>query len=127
MFKIKSKMGNKLTTSSILIGLSLTIPYSSQISSDSFDFELDDSWLQMKEAEYNNPDKLNSKSIENYFKEVYREVSEEEDNNIIQDTKFFGAVQEFANQQIELDDDFNEALNELIAESINNKPRKKRF
>ena len=127
MFKIKSKMGNKLTTSSILIGLSLTIPYSSQISSDSFDFELDDSWLQMKEAEYNNPDKLNAKSIENYFKEVYREVSEEEDNNIIQDTKFFGAVQEFANQQIELDDDFNEALNELIAESINNKPRKKRF
>lgn len=120
-------MGNKLTTSSILIGLSLTIPYPNQISSDSFDFELDDSWLQMKEAEYNNPDKLNATSIENYFKEVYREVSDEEDNNIIQDTKFFGAIQELASQQIELDNDFNEALNELIAESINNKPRKKRF
>jgi hypothetical protein len=120
-------MGNKLTTSSILIGLSLTMTYTGETSADSFDFEMDDCWLQMKEAEYNNPDKLNATSLENYFREAYKEDTLEEDNNKNQDTKFFRAIQEFANQQIELDNDFNEALNELIAESMNNKPRKKRF
>lgn len=121
-------MVNKLTTGSILIGLSLTLTYCDQTSSEIFDLEEGELLAEKYEAEYNNPEKLQTNTIEEYFNEYYtKEITQEENQIYNSDIRFFGAMQEFANKQIDLDNDFIEALEELVAESINNEPQKKRF
>ena len=119
-------MLDKTTTSTglILLGLSSLANISS---SNISDFSNDPSQkLYAVEFEYNAP-KLTKTSVDIYVEFNYKMDENLANKYLVSEYGFLNVVQKFSQDQIELDEDFNIALDELFASKINSKPTKNRF
>lgn len=121
-------MLTKSTTSTgaaILLGL--TAVASSSSDSKSLEYtQLTNEQLHAIEVKYNAPESINNERVELYVDKYYRyETTLNNYENA--DFAFMTIVQNFSENQIDLDNDLTEALDELLESKLNNKPSKKRF
>jgi len=119
-------MLNKATTSTglILIGLSSLGNTSSTLTFS--DFNLASVNLYTMEIGYNSPESFKSR-VDDYVNSTYKMDDNLSNKYSLVDYGFMNSVQKFAKEQVELDQEFSEALNELFLSKIDSKPAKKRF
>lgn len=118
-------MINKVTTSTglILLGVS-SFAYSSTYSSD-IDNGLFQDPIVYQLAHY--PLESEKSNVDMYVDSQYRMDENLANKYNLADYGFFHAVQNFAEEQVVLDDDFKSALDELFTSKIGAQPTKKRF
>jgi hypothetical protein len=119
-------MLDKATTSTglILLGLSSLANGSS---SNTNDFHNHSSRkLYAVGFEYNTP-KFKKTTIDIYVESNYRMYDNLANKYTLPDYGFMHVVQKLSQNQVDLDEEFNLALDALFASKINSKPTKKRF
>ena len=120
-------MLNKATTSTgmLFIGLStLAGVASSTLTID--DLNLTSESLYAIELEYNSPESVKTR-VDSYVELTYKMDDNLSNKYSLVDYGFMNSVQKFAKEQVELDQDFSQALDELFQSKVNSKPSKKRF
>jgi hypothetical protein len=112
------------STSIILLGLS---SFASE-SSSNFENQLINSShnLYAIELEYNAPEAINSR-VDKYVDLFYRMDENLANKYSKSEYGFMSVVQKYSQEQIDLEEDFANALNELFISKIKAKPTKKRF
>jgi hypothetical protein len=118
-------MLNKASTSTglILLGLSSLANVSS---SNIDDFCSSPPEMYSLEFKYNAP-KTTKTNVDMYVESNYKMDENLANKYSVSEYAFMNVVQKFAENQIELDEDFNISLDELFISKINSKPIKKRF
>lgn len=82
--------------------------------------------LQAMMIEYNSPEAINTR-VDDYINSNYNEDGSLSKKYSSIEYGFMNSVQNFAIEQINLDEDFSQILDELFISKINAKPTKKRF
>jgi hypothetical protein len=119
-------MISKTNTSTSLILLGLTAPFSNSFSSASVDKHWTFDQIYAVEVTYSDNNESKSR-IEDYVNSVYRSEKGLVDNYSQIDGAFFHSVQVFADSQVDLEKEFYLAMDDLLFSKINNSPSKKRF
>lgn len=119
-------MLNKATTSTgmLFIGLSTIAGASSTPTLD--DLNLTPESLYAMEKEYNSPESVKTR-VDSYVDFTYKMDDNLSNKYSLVDYGFMNSVQKFAKEQVELDQEFAQALDELFKSKVNSKPSKKRF
>ncbi len=119
-------MRNKATTSTglLFIGLSTFASASSTTTLDDLNLKPDN--LYAMEQSYNSTESIKTR-VDSYVDDAYKMDDSLSNKYTLVDYGFMNSVQNFAKEQIELDEDFSQALDELFLSKVNTKPSKKRF
>lgn len=117
---------SKTSTSASLMLVGLSAPISSPLSSVSVEKNWTFDQIYAIEVFYSGTNEAKSR-VENYVDSVYRSEKEPVGNYSQIDGAFFHSVQLFAENQIELEKEFYQAMDDLLLSKINNAPSKKRF
>jgi len=119
-------MLNKATTSTglLIIGLSSLASASSTPTLDELNLTRDN--LYAMELEYNSPESVKTR-VDGYVNFAYKMDDNLSNKYSLVDYGFMNSVQKFAKEQVELDQEFSQALDELFLSKVNTKPTKKRF
>ena len=93
---------------------------------------VDPAYIDKMEIFKKNDYKYNAPKIKKSNIDIYVELNYRMDDNLankysVSEYGFMNVVQKFAQNQIELDEEFSSALDELFTSKINSKPTKKRF
>jgi hypothetical protein len=120
-------MVNKTTTSTglILIGLSSFANVASTSSLGNYDINVAEKIYEI-ESEYNAP-AIEKSRVDSYVDFYYKMDDNLANKYSLVDYGFMNSMQKFAKEQIELDEDFSKALDDLFLSKVNAKPSKKRF
>ncbi len=119
-------MVNKTTTSTglILIGLSSFANITST-SIGNYNMNIDERMYEI-ESGYNAP-AIKKSRVDSYVDFNYRMDDNLANKYSLVDYGFMNSMQKFAKEQIELDEDFSKALDDLFLSKVNALPSKKRF
>lgn len=120
-------MLNKASTSTGMIFISLSTLSGASSTHTLDDLALTIGSLYAKELQYNSPESVKTRRIDNYVESAYKMENNLSNKYSLVDYGFMNSVQKFAEEQVELDQEFSHALDELFKSKINSKPSKKRF
>jgi hypothetical protein len=120
-------MLNKITTSTGLLMIGLTSLSSASSTQTIDELHLIHSNLYAKELNYNCPESVETPRIDSYVDSAYKMDYNLSNKYNLVDDAFMNIVQKFSMEQVELDQEFSQALDELFLSKVNAKPTKKRF
>lgn len=119
-------MLNKTTTSTGLLILGLSSLASASSTHNLDDLNLYEEILYAMEVEYNSPESVKTR-VDSYVDSTYKMDNNLSNKYSLVDYAFMNTAHKFAEEQVDLDEDFSKALDELFLSKVNLKPSRKRF